>query len=250
VTIALAMMMLSEDAPLTAADVARELASGWPELPKATELEDGDGTLALTLADCNVILGKMPGPIPWSDLEGPCETSILWPDAAEEIQRHKLHWIITIQGDLEPVDLSTRLTQATAAALAACETAIGVYWGNALLIVPKPLFIDMAREVMPEEPPLLIWVDFRVGSDSDETSGGFTYGMQALGHMEFETQSAPEPPEELHDRLISLASYVVVNGPVIEDGHTVGQDADEKIRVEVGESSYGLEGQVMRLIYE
>jgi hypothetical protein len=97
---------------------------------------------------------------------------------------------------------------------------------------------------------LHIWVDFRVGKDGERTSSGFTAGMAALGLMELETQHCPEPPGELKDRLLGLAGYLLENGPVIRDGDTVGEDANEKIRVVYAPSSFGHEGRVMRLEYE
>lgn len=248
--IGISMIMLSTDSPICAKDVQRHLAENSPDLPAACDIEEKDGTLSLKIGEASLIMAKMPAPIPWSDLEGPCATSVLWKNAASEVKQHSIHWIVTVHGDLEPLPLSTLLTQATAAAMAACEEAIGVYWGNATLVIPKSIFIDFAKEVLPHGPPLHIWVDFRVGKDSETSSSGFTAGMKALGHMEFESQKSPEPPGELRERFLALAGYVVENGPVIRDGDTVGEDAEERIRVIYSDSLYGHEGKVMRLVYE
>ncbi len=78
---------------------------------------------------------------------------------------------------------------------------------------------------------------------------GFTTGMQSLGHMEFETQDSPEPPNELRERFHGLAIYVLENGPVIRDGDTIGEDANEKIQVVYADSAFGHEAKVMRLVY-
>ena len=248
--IGISMIMLSTDSPIRAKDVQRHLAENWPELPAASGIEEKDDALSLQIGEASLIMAKMPAPIPWSDLEGPCATSILWKNAASEVKKHSIHWIVTVNGDLDPFLLSKLLTQATAAATAACEEAIGVYWGNATLVIPKDIFIDFAKEVLPHGPPLHIWVDFRVGKDSDTSSSGFTAGMKALGHMEFETQSSPEPPGELRERFLALAGYIVENGPVIRDGDTVGEDAEERIRVVYADSSFGHDDKVMRLVYE
>lgn len=248
--IAISMVLFSDEPKLSVADIQRDFTTRWPDLPEPSEAGEDDNTLSFSVGSSNVILGVMPAPFPSSDLEGPCATSVLWPDAADVLKDHQSHAIVTVSGELEPLALSTLLTQATASVMAASPTALGVYWGNATLLVPKPLFIDFATEIMPEGPPLHIWVDFRVGTDGEQSSSGFTTGMSALGHMEFETQQAAEPPGELRDRLLSLASYVLENGPVIKDGHTVGEDANERIRVVYSDSSFGHEGQVMRLVYE
>ncbi len=248
--VGLSMIMLTADVPIGVGDVQRQLAENWPDLPATTDAEEGEDSLSLQLGESFIVMAKMPGPIPWTELEGPCATSILWRNATEEVKQHKIHWIVTVNSDLDQVGNSTLLTKATAAALAACSSAIGVYWGNATLVVPKGIFIDFAKEVLPHGAPLHIWVDFRVGKDSEKTSSGFTAGMKALGHMEFETQHSPEPPGELHKRLMGLADYVVENGPVIRDGDTVGEDAEERIRVVYSDSEFGHQGKVMRLVYE
>jgi hypothetical protein len=244
------MIMLSADSPIRAKDVQHHLAENWHDLPATTDIEEKNGTLLLQIGETSLIMAKMPAPIPWSELEGPCATSILWKNAAIEVKKHSIHWIVTVSGELEPLALSRLLTQATAAALAACQAAIGVYWGNATLVIPKSIFIDFAKDVLPLGPPLHIWVDFRVGKDSEKSSSGFTAGMKALGHMEFEAQQLPEAPSELRERFLALAGYVVENGPVIRDGDTVGEDAEERIRVVYSDSTFGHEGKVMRLVYE
>ncbi len=249
-TIGLSMIMLTSDAPLHAAEFEKHLATFWPDMPEVTDVEEKDETLSLHVADADVIMARMPGPIPWSQLEGPCATSILWKNAEKEVKAHTIHWIITINAELDPIPMSILLTRATAAAMAACEGAIGVYWGNSTLVIPKPIFNDFTEKVLPHGPPLYIWVDFRVGRDSERTSSGFTQGLEALGHMEFEAESCPEPPGELRERFVGLAGYVIDNGPVINDGDTIGEDADERIRVVYSKSAFGNEGQVMRLVYE
>lgn len=250
-SLAISMVMFSDEAAaLSAADIQRELAAGWPNLPPVTDSEQKGDSIAFRVGDSDVIMAKMPAPIPWSELEGPCATSILWKNASEEVQRHKTHWIVTVNGELDPLELSTLLTQATAAVMASSPTAMGVYWGNATLIVPKAIFIEFAKQVLPLGPPLHIWVDFRVGWETKQMSAGFTKGMAALGHMEFETKACPEKPSDLMERFVGLCGYVLENGPVIKDGDTVGQDENERIRVVYSDSEFGHEGKVMRLIYD
>lgn len=244
------MVMFSDAPELSVADIQADIATKWPDVPSGTDADEKDNTLSFRVGSADVILGKMPAPFPWSDLEGPCTTSILWPNAADELRGHKTHVIVTVSGELDPIDLSTLLTQATASLMATSPTALGVYWGNATLVVPKALFIDFATDVLPHGPPLHIWVDFRVGTDGDKSSSGFTTGMAALGHMEFESKNAAEPPGELRERFLGLAGYIVENGPVINDGDTVGEDANERIRVIYSDSAFGHEGKVMRLVYE
>ncbi len=243
------MVVFSEIPELSLKDIQTSLASHWPALPHPTEENQQGVTLSFRLGSSDVILGTIPAAVPWSDLEGPCATSLLWRDAASILQTHKAHVIVTISGELDPIALSSLLTQVSASVMDSSPFAIGVLWTNAALIVPKALFIEFAVKILPSGPPLDIWVDFRVGKISEKSSSGFTTGMNALGLMEFETQAANEIPSELRKRFSSLARYVILNGPVIKDGDTVGENADEQIRVVYSDSQFGNKSKVMRLDY-
>ena len=245
----LAMIALGDQPQISGAAIVRDLAATWPALPPATKPDQSDASLTFSVGDTLVALGLMPAPIPWGDLEGPCATSWLWPNAEAELKQHKQHLIVFLTKDDDPIEASKLLTQVIASILAACPQAIGVYWGNATLVVPKALFREFATGMLPDELPLPIWIDFRVGPGKDGKMAGFTHGMKWLGHMELETLNSPESPGALRERLMDLCGYLLQNGPVIKDGHTVGRSAEEKIRVVFSPSSFGHEGQVMRLDY-
>jgi Domain of unknown function (DUF4261) len=248
--LAMSMILLREDAPLSLDDLQHAFRTKWPDASAPADASEDGTTLSFRTGSADIIVARMPAPIPWSDLEGPCATSILWPKAAEDLKQHAAHDIVTVTGDLNPIELAVTLTKATASVLSTSPTALGVYWGGATLLIPKKIFIDFAEEVLPLGPPLHIWVDFRVGKQTGSSSGGFTSGMTALGFMEFEVAESPEKPAELRERLTELARYLVEKGPVIKDGDSVGRDAEERIRVVYTESIFGHTGLVMRLEYE
>ncbi len=248
--LAMSMILLREEALLPLDDLQHDFRTKWPDVPAPADASEEGTTLSFRTGSADIIVGRMPAPIPWSDLEGPCATSILWPTAAKDLKEHTAHHIVTVTADLSPAELAALLTKATASVLSTCSTALGVYWGSATLVIPKDIFIEFAEKVLPHGPPLHIWVDFRVGKQTESSSGGFTSGMTALGCMEFEVAESPEQPAELRERLIELAAYVVENGPVIGDGDSVGRNANERIRVVYSESIFGHPGRVMRLEYE
>jgi hypothetical protein len=192
----------------------------------------------------------MPAPIPWSDLEGPCATSRLWPTAAQELKEHKTHLIVTVSDESAPLKRAVLLTQATASIVGTCPEAIGVYWCPASLVVKAAMFRDFAIKALEHGPPLHIWVDFRVGRNEQGTTNGFTKGLAALGLMEIEAENSPEPPGELHDRLMRMAEYLLEQGPVIRDGDTVGDDENQRIRVVYAKPKFDKGEQVMRLEYD
>lgn len=245
----MSMVLFRELPTLSASAIQAALAEHWPDLPAPADTAAQDNTLSFELGEVSVVLGVMPAPHPWSDLEGPCATSVLWPEAATEVQAHQAHVIVTVSGELDPIALTTALTKVTAAVMASSDLALGVFWTNAALLAPKALFHDFAVEVLPFGPPLHIWVDFRVGLVDADHSAGFTTGMAALGLMELETRCAPEAPGDLHERFMAIAGYLISEGPVIADGDTLGESEDEKIQVIYSPSEFGIEGDVMRFVY-
>ena len=132
-------------------------------------------------------------------------------------------WTMGTQDD-DPIEASKLLTQVVAAVIGTCPQTIGVYWGNATLVVSPPVFRSFAKEMLPDGLPLPIWIDFRVGPGENGKLVGFTHGMQSLGHKELETLNSPESPGGLRERLMDLCGYLLQNGPVIEDGFVVARE--------------------------
>jgi hypothetical protein len=247
------MVPLEGGAKLSRSKLAAHFTT-WDDVVSEPVVEKGDGTLSFDHGEYFAAAALMPAPIPSGDLEGPISTSYLWPESRTELARMRGHLIVTVGKsgeDADPIELRKVLTQVTASVLASTEGALGVYWGEAGMLIGRDVFTDMATSMLPNETPFLLWVDFRVGA-VDHDSGlsfGFTDGLEELGHMELVTQNATESPGELRERMMGLADYLLTNGPVIEDGHTVGEDENERIAVVVGPSPFGHEGHVMRLDY-
>ncbi len=245
-----ATIALGKDPTISSHEIKRDFATNWPDLPISEPTENPEGIISFHIGESDVLLAQMPAPIPWSELEGPCATSFLWRDAEKELRPHATTLIVAAVGDAAPLALARLATLSTAAVLATCPAAIGVYWGSATLVIPAKIFRDFAVEVLPTEPPIQIWIDFRVGENANGKSFGFTHGLKHLGFMEVETENATEPPVALRNRLWSLATYLLEKGPVIKNGNTVGQDAKERIRVVYAPSAFGHRDEVMRLEYE
>jgi hypothetical protein len=252
--IAIAMIPLGPSPKISPSAIKNDLSSTWSDLPPLGQTEKSDKSiLTFDVGDtAHVFLSLMPGPIPWADLEGPCATSVLWRDAAKVLKPHRAHLLVTIMFDDSrlPILKSKLLTQVTASVLATCDAALGVYWGNATLVIQPELFRDFAVKILPHGPPVHIWVDFRIGPNEHGKMSGFTTGLRALGHMEIETQNSPESVSELRDRFEGLIHYLLENGPVIKNGDTIGEDQNERIKAVYSRSAFGHDGQVMRLDYE
>ena len=175
--------------------------SGMTVDPKAVEAKEG--ALAFPLGGNTAAVALMPAPIPWSNLEGPCETAWWWPEAAERMRGHNSHLLVALGGESgDAVRRSLALTHLTAA-VAAHVDAAGIYWGGGTLVHDPQVFLEEARSASPENLPLHLWIDFRIEANDDGTLRLFTTGMKALDKMEIEIpHSRHEPSGGLQLRLL------------------------------------------------
>ncbi len=244
--VTISMVALGNAPKISAGGICKAWGARWPKAPQPTGAGKKGSVLSFRVGEHEVLYGLMPAPIPWTDLEGPCATSPFWPNAATTMRTHQRHVIVTVTGDADGAALAETLTRATSALVESSDGVIGVFWCNSALVFPPKGFCQIASKFGPGEPALPIWVSFRVAKNKDGNSAGFTRGLSSLGKMEFETQGAPESPEALRERFLHFAAYVL-DGAAIEDGETIGFDANEKIKVTYAASSFGVPGRVMRL---
>ena len=242
------MIPLATETQVAIAAVLEELRATWPALPPLENFNQSDGAFSFRVASMDVVGSHMPAPIPWGDLEDPCRASWIGKDAEPILRLHKSHLVLVVREEGQPLECARLLTQVTASVFPACEEALGVLWVPARLLVPPSVFRDFAVNML--ERPLYIWIDFRAGKRSDGLTEGFTTGMEALGHMEFETRTAPDTPGELRERFFTLANYVLDHGPVIKDGDTIGEDSAAQIRATRVHSAFGRNSDVLRLDWQ
>lgn len=188
-------------------------------------------------------------PFPKAELSGPCEASLLWPTAAKDLKEHKTHFVISLSTEIDPKVAAKIMTRFTAAVLESCSDALGVYWGNACLIIPKKIFVKFACEVLPHENPMFIWVDYRVGKTNKGVTFGFTTGLRAFGLRELEAPKAMEEPIVLRQRLLDLSDFVLSNGDLFKDGQTIGEDSSIVIVAATAKSQFGHQEKVLQLQY-
>lgn len=65
--------------------------------------------------------------------------------------------------------------------------------------------------------------------------------------MEIEAKRVRMDSEELYSKVYDLAHYLLVNGPVVADGDTVGSSDSERIKVRFKPSIWDSSMQVYRL---
>lgn len=238
--------------PVDAAALAASLRERWGlevAIPEG-EQKDEPGGLVFDLMGCLATVSHMPGPVPWSDLAGPASAAWHWKEAAEVLGSHESHFLVGLLRDdgSPPLKRAITLTLLTASVIECAPGCTGVYWGSGTAVTPAERFARSAELMTPDELPLFSWIEFRVfQGEQPETWCVFTTGMKALGHLEIEARDSRVGPSELVDRVYGIAHYLTQAGPVLKDGDTVGDSAEERIHIRHSPSAWDREGPVLWL---
>ncbi|MFO1006489.1 MAG: DUF4261 domain-containing protein [Planctomycetaceae bacterium] len=219
---------------------------GPKDNPSPEYVWDGN-ILFFPLRDAQIAVSLMPVPIPWSSLEGPCETAWWWPNATEAMHGHSNHFIVAIiGGTIEPVERRVILTRVVSEVVSNTD-AVGVYWGEGTLVHEPKEFVARASSINPEDIPGTLWIDVRVEENEDGTFRCFTTGMAPLGFLEIEVENSNLAPDELMGFVGDTACYIVNKRLRIPDGDTMGRTAAELYQVRHGRSMFD-RANVMHLV--
>ena len=247
VAVSLSMIALDRGSRVAWKLLRKDLASSWPIIPPPEDVRKEENTLSFDVGHMSIAMGMMPGPMPTDTWSAPQRQTWIWPEAAECLAHHRSHLIVTAIGDATMLEQSKLLTMVTASLVRTVGKPAGVLWGENGLLVSPDTFCTMAEQTLPGESPFPLWLSVFLGQNEDGTTVGFTRGMEMFDLMDFVTENATDSPAELSKRFYGLADYLVEHGPVIEDGHTIGEDTDERIEVRYCDSPFGHENRVMRL---
>ncbi|UNK42678.1 DUF4261 domain-containing protein [Luteimonas sp. S4-F44] len=259
-TASLAMLLQDRaDPALTAEALAAQMRADWPDLDtellraEPRDFDMPDGPLSIDYGDVSILLMPIAAPI-GDDIAQIAAHSRLWPNAEPAPEDYAAHTIVTVmefpaEGTAPTLDALGRavlLSRVLASATALLDTVRAVYFGSANHIVLPALFRELAMAQLPEPMPLA-WVAFNIGARPDGTMTGHTLGMDMLGLMDIEIPETDDSAENVFDRLTGICAYLLEHGPVIEDGDTLGESADERIVVAHAPSAYGDGRQVLQL---
>lgn len=219
----------------------------------------GESLVSINHGDETVgFLMHVPVPIPEREAEVNAAGNFLWPQGEEEAAAHRAHVIVTLAGKGEsPVAEAMLVTRLALVALELFD-GLGVYWGNASVTNSRELFEQCAREMTDTHLPLPIWLRYQPvradaadnTADSPAEIGMYTLGLKQFGLMEIEIDRCGMDLGELFDFVSNLAHYLVMSGPVIKDGNTVGGSEEERILVRYRPSMIDRTRRVYKVIFE
>lgn len=218
------------------ADEAIKLSSATAAM---ATFEWGDATLAYTLVD---------RPIPADQLAGPAARAWYWPEAAEQLGKHKAHLIVALVDDgSSRIDKSMKLTKFVAAFLPKSQ-ALGLQWGASRAVHEPLAFVQVAQQLARDDLPLHLWLDFQVETSSNGDLRLYTTGMEALGKLELEVPRFTGPTQQLVNHVYNLAHYILEKDSLIKDSEVIGLPGE--VQVTVRDTVTFLEGDQQVLAFD
>lgn len=174
----------------------------------------------------------VPEPVPEAVTEGPLRGAWYWPEGAAAFERAGAHLVVAVKGPEsgKPTMRALFLTRVVSM-LSRAFDALGVFWAGAPSVHSPEAFQASSDGMSPSELPLRLWVDFQVIRNDDDTHSLRTSGMESFGHYELEVHGSPKDQNEVASWAYNVAHYILAEGGEVEDGHAVGRNASEWIRV-------------------
>lgn len=178
-------------------------------------------------------------PLPADAWQGAAENSVTWREAKDVVHHTRAHAIVALLQ--ETTDHGAALNGAVAVTMLAGVLAqrlpvVAAIFTEAQTIVPGNEAARSAAALAGGQLPvnLLVGLSFLRGPalpDGHPTMAALTTGLLPFVGREIELAPTPLQPVEIARRLLGLGQYLIVQGPVIKDGETVGLTESEKIRV-------------------
>jgi len=195
--------------------------------PKHADGHTPGGSIVLP-ASGDVVMG-MRVDVPYPDrLDGQAGFAYWWPEAKNDIARHKAHLMIFCSwSKFSRMDAHMRHL-VLVRELVEQLPVIGVLWGSVL--VPPDIFKGEFANTHKGELPFSLWVLIQFSKQSNGNILISTLGMRDFEQMEIETESAL-PLDQTYDLVRKFGSHILANGPVVRDGETFGLTADQRIKV-------------------
>jgi hypothetical protein len=218
-------------------------------------LKDGldGGPAVLEIGGAKVSIVRQAQPVPDGTLERVARGSIGWPEAPAAVAVHTGHVIVgcleEAQDHQQALHFATMTTLATAAVLQESD-GLGVYWSTGEIMVSGQGWQQAAAAILAKSLPVADWINLIWRRGGEGEIGAATEGARAFFGMEIEFAPSRLQPAEIAGKLFNVVHYLLMNGAVLKDGDTLGQSAEEIIRVRFRERGAQFDGRVIELSLE
>ena len=231
-----AMVAVADEACPAWTDFPDLLRDRWPDAPPLAEFSQKGNVATFRLGEATGAITYLPRPIPLAHLEGPCQCAWYWPQATEEMARHRGHLLVTLLDEgRDSLVKAMGLTHLVAATLGATQP-IGVVWCPAGLVHAPAPFLELSQSIVRESLPLFLWVDFRVELTPSGELRLFTTGLAPLDVREVEVPRFRGDPRALREAAYNVAHYAIDRVKTLSDGDTLGVAGKAELTIRLGPS--------------
>jgi hypothetical protein len=218
----------------------------------------GGNSHIIQIGGTTAAIMSIDGPLPPRELDRAfAGAELVWPEARATVAPHTAHIVVgNISGATDcagAVRCAGELSLLTAA-LCDLAPALAVYWGSGSVITRPQDFQEGAARFLGGTPPVDSWIQLQLlkGTTDDGLPGVAmaTTGLAAFVGREIEFLPAKLHPAVVGQRVIGAAAYLLMSGPVLEHGHTLGVSKDEAIRVRHLDRGRRTDGPIYELSLE
>ena len=202
--------------------------AGWSVEPAGPHT----GTLRGRGAAITLSSGPTPLP-PYLLAQGMAREHFLRPEQRALLTSHRCRQAITVALDTRQTDFVDVRQAAKAAAMLMAPLAIhpgcvGLFNAGTGVATPVDRVRDAIGALAQDEVPIAIWTWTAVDSAVTDAVSLSTAGLRPFVGFEVECWNAPGDLTSVAERLNGVMRYLLINGPVIKHGDTIGDTAGDR----------------------
>lgn len=195
----------------------------------------GAAGLQATMAGGIVTLMAMPAPYPAGELTDDLAQRQAWPtwQADSKVWRSHIIAVAIGSGDTFAArkERARNLLQVVSAVATQTE-ASAVGWSPNMLFHPAASFVAQVAEAPVPVECVVRSLWWQQSGPTGQGVGLRTLGLGAFGLPEVDHPPSGEDLAAIYNRVMNLCSYMLDQGPVLNDGDTIGVDANASMRVQ------------------
>jgi hypothetical protein len=220
----------------------------WPQLDSVMQAIDPDGgwQSVATPGGMGIVMGRASIKIIWAPMpmdrdaiERAYQRSFWFDGDRARVARHSQYIGIHTEApdDYQAKVATAKIVTLIIGAIAGLPQAVAVF-NNEVQTIFSP---EMARKQVSilheDEVPIQLWTWTAPNSMEEGNVSLTTGGFEPFLGYEIEVWNAPHPVDFVADKLTSTLRYLLINGPVIRHGDTIGEaPGDRSIRCFFGET--------------
>lgn len=205
-----------------------------------------DKTIVFSVSNATVMIAFLDYPVAPAEIRTAAKLSWLWRTAGQEAGAHKAQAVISVIGASgKTLDLYKIFTKIAGGVLENTSSS-GFYMSGQYLLLSKDFYLSAARNMRDNQTiPLYCWVYFGMIQEN-ESSNGYTYGLQEFGLKEMEVVNSKQSLADVHAVLYDAALTVIQYNMELKDGQNFTTAEGQKLTARLSKAAFQ-EGETMKL---